>query len=134
MTYESGFPYASTPRRGRVDLAVVLHGIGAEPGAFWSELVGEIAAFFGCSRRSASDALHILRSAGWIEARRDETDKRKTRYSITPLGREMLETGVAVVRRAGRWHSSCSPSARRRQRNGATHAESVPFGESYWKT
>jgi hypothetical protein len=86
-------------------------------------LLREMQVTFGCKRRAAQDALHILIEGGWLERRNDETDRRRKRYFVTEQGERdlLIDAGWRAMRLA-RWkYSSTSTRARKMRRRVPTH-------------
>ena len=93
-------------------------------GVDYRVLVAWVRQNFGCGERAAKDALGILVTGGWAEARGGQSDGRLRSYSLTAGGHEDLGTGVgrSAIRGSRKRFSTCSKRAKRvrehQERNG----------------
>jgi hypothetical protein len=104
-------------RSVKLDLPFVLGMIYAWPNVSSSVLLREMEQSFGCQRRAAQDALHILIEGGWLERLDDPDDARRKLYCVTEVGALALGrwSGWRQMR-AARWrYSSTSTKARARR-------------------
>jgi DNA-binding MarR family transcriptional regulator len=99
--------------REKVDLWLALGLVAGEEGQRYGVLVRGLCVGFGCSERTAKDAVAILRRGGYLELDRDLADRRRRRYRLNERGRELLvhPNGWLVLRFARRLFTSC-PSRR----------------------
>lgn len=106
----------------KLDLPIVLGFIYGYPGVPSSVLLEEMQQVFGCKRRSAQDAVHILIAGGWLERRDDKDDARRKNYFVTTKGAHDLEEwrGWREMRLARWQYSSTSTRTRRRPSRGGS--------------
>ena len=107
-----------------IDLIKVAEHVRDHEGVDYRVLVAWVRQNFGCGERAAKDALGILVTGGWAEARGGQSDGRLRSYSLTAGGHEDLGTGVgrSAIRGSRKRFSTCSKRAKRvrehQERNG----------------
>jgi DNA-binding MarR family transcriptional regulator len=97
----------------KVDLWLALSLLAGVEGQRYGLLVRDLRAGFGCSERTAKDAVAILRRGCYLDLYRDEADGRGRCYLVNDRGREVLlhPNGWLVLRFARKLFTAC-PSPR----------------------
>jgi DNA-binding MarR family transcriptional regulator len=97
----------------KVDLWLALSLLAGVEGQRYGLLVRDLRAGFGCSERTAKDAVAILRRGCYLDLDRDEADGRGRCYRVNDRGREVLlhPNGWLVLRFARKLFTAC-PSPR----------------------
>ena len=111
--------------REKVDLWLILAAIERAEAVASTLLVESIMDEFDCCRRTAKDAIAVLRQAGYIAARSDGRDARNRIYQVTPRGLDILsQPGGRLVLRFARTALTGCPSPTTRER--------IAFGRPSW--